>query len=261
MALNRIYSLILRSLYTTRHSWDRITDLFYWPAIDLLLWGLTSFYIKKFAPESFGITMVIVSGVVFWLIVWRGQNDISLNLLEDLWNKNLINIFVAPIKFIEWVTAFLSLSIIKIIISLPFAVLLALLLYEVNIFSYGLYLIPFSILLLMTGWWVGMCVNGIILRFGTKVQTLAWSLVMIISPFSAIYYPLSILPEWAQKVAIVIPTSYVFEGAREVISTGILDWNKVIISLALNAVYLAMAFLFLRLSFSKLLQRGLVKLY
>ncbi|MFA6170863.1 MAG: ABC transporter permease [Patescibacteria group bacterium] len=261
MKFDRIYALILRSLYTTRHSWDRITDLFYWPAIDLLLWGLTSFYIKKFAPDSLSVTMVIVSGVVLWLIIWRGQNDISLNLLEDLWSKNLINVFVSPIKFIEWVAAFLSLSVIKIVISLPFAVLLALLLYHVNIFSYGLYLIPFSILLLMTGWWVGMFVNGVILRYGTRVQTLAWSLVMIISPFSAIYYPLSILPDWAQKVAIIIPSSYIFEGAREVIATGTLDMSKVWTSLALNAVYLVLAFLFLKASFKKLLDRGLVKLY
>jgi len=261
MKIHRIYGLLLRSVMNLMHSLDRLADLFYWPVVDLLLWGLTSFYIKKFAPDSLTITLVIVSGVVFWLIVWRGQNDVSLSLLEELWNKNLINIFVAPVKFIEWVTAFLTLSLFKIIISLPFASLLAYFLYRVNIFRYGFSLIPFSILLLMTGWWVGILVNGIILRYGSRVQTLAWSLVMVISPFSAIYYPLSILPDWAQKIAIIVPSSYVFEGAREVIATGVVDPNKLVASFFLNAVYMVLALIFLKQSFNKLLDRGLVKLY
>lgn len=259
MQLHRIFAIVLRYLFLFRRSYDRLSDAFYWPTIDLLVWGLTSAYLKSFAPDASPIILIIVSGILLWLIVWRAQYEITIGLLEDLWNKNLINIFVSPLKFSEWISSFLILGIIKAFVSVGFAMIVAFFLYKVHIFSYGLYLIPFFISLIATGWWIGFLVAGIILRFGTRVQTLAWSLVAVFSPFSAIYYPLSILPEWAQVIASLIPVSYIFEGSRQIIETGQIDTSKLLISFALNALYLFLSFIFLKNSFKKVLQKGLVK--
>jgi hypothetical protein len=91
---------------------------------------------------------------------------------------------------------------------------------------------------------------------------LAWTGVVLLSPFSAIYYPLSILPLWAQKVAALIPTSYLFEAGREVISTGVLDWQKVLTSLILSFIYLILSLIWLKKSFEYVLvKKGLVKVF
>ena len=121
------------------------------------------------------ITVMIISGILFWIIVWRGQYEIRVNLLEDLWNKNLINIFVAPVSFYEWISSFLILGILKAALSFTYGALIALILYKVQIFSYGFSLLPIMLLLIMTGWWSGFIGAGIILRYGTKIQTVAWS--------------------------------------------------------------------------------------
>jgi len=113
----------------------------------------------------------------------------------------------------------------------------------------------------MTGWWVGFFVSGLILRFGTKVQTLAWTFAWLIGPFAAIYYPVSTLPVWAQKIALFIPASYVFEGAREIIYKGYTDPTKFYLSFIINLVYLILSIAFLHLSFKKVLEKGLVKVY
>src|SRR3989339_2005248 len=143
MKLNRIYALVLRFFFLFRHSYDRIGDAFYWPTIDLIIWGLTSSYFMTFAPNAPQIMLVILSGLMFWQIVWRAQYEITVNLLEDLWNKNLINIFVSPIKFSEWVVSFFIIGIVKAIVSLIFASLLAFFLYKFNLYLYGFYLIPY----------------------------------------------------------------------------------------------------------------------
>jgi ABC-2 type transport system permease protein len=261
MSIRRIYAIVLRFFYLFRRSYDRMSDAFYWPTIDLLLWGLTSLYFRSYLPNASKVIMLIVSGILLWIIVWRSQYEITVNLLEDLWNKNLINIFAAPLKFWEWISAFIIYGIIKAIISLAFASGVAYLLYKVNLFTFGFYLIPFIFLLIMSGWWVGFFIAGMILRFGTKVQTFAWTFVALFSPFSAIYYPVSILPGWAQVVAKFTPMSYVFEGAREVINKGVLDANKLIICFVLNLVYLCLSLIFIRKSFDKVLEKGLVKVY
>lgn len=261
MKINRIYAVILRYLFHFRHSLDRIFDAFYWPTLDLLIWGLTSTYFTQYAKETSTIIVVIVTGILFWLIVWRAQYEITVNVLEELWNKNLINLFVSPLKFSEWITSSIIVGLIKASFSFSFAMLVAFLLYKIELFFYGMYFIPFLAILIMFGWVIGFFVAGLILRFGTKVQVFAWSTVWLFAPFSAIYYPVSALPVWAQKVSLFFPASYVFEGAREVLSKGVLDLNKVYIALFLNIIYLILSIIFLKSSFSKVLQRGLVKLY
>ncbi len=259
MKIHRIYGLILRYIYHFRKSWDRLSDAFYWPAIDLFVWGITSTYISKFAPNFPQFILIIMSGLLLWLILWRAQYEISINLLEEYWNRNLINIFVSPVKFSEWVVTVMLLGFIKASLSLPFAALLAYFLYKFNIFMYGIYFLFFIFLLFLTGWAVGFLVSGIILRFGTRIQTLAWTTIGLLSPITAVYYPVSILPSWIQKISYLLPPTYVFEAGRSLIFKGTLDSRGLLISLILNIIYLSLTFWFLKRSFDRLLDQGLVK--
>lgn len=260
MKINRIYALVLRYFFNIVHSYDRLGDIFYWPTIDLFIWGLTSLYLKTANPNDPSIIVMIISGLLFWSVIWQSHYEITINMLLELWDRNLINLFASPLKFSEWIVSVTTISIIRAIISLSFAMTLAFILYKVSIFFYGPYLIIYFGLLIMTGWWVGFFLAGVILRYGTRLQFFGWSTVAILSPFSAIYYPLSTLPGWAQKFAAFLPTSYIFEGAREILYTGYFDANKVIVSFCLNCIYLVLAIIYINLSFKKTLERGLVKL-
>lgn len=261
MKAYRIYGMVLRYWYYLKHSWDRLSDMFYWPTVDLLLWGLTSRFVQANSPDTPNVILIIISGILFWIIVWRGQYEITVNFLEELWNKNLVNLFVSPLKLREWVVAVFIVGIIKMSISLGFASVLAYLLYKTNILNYGLYLIPFAASLILTGWVVGLFITGVIIRYGTRVQTLAWTAVMMISPFSAVYYPLSVLPLWAQKIAKVIPSSYIFENGRNLITHGSVNIEDLVISFLLNVFYLFLALMFIKSSFDKSRQKGLISVY
>lgn len=258
MKLHRIYAIILRFLFLFKHSFDRLTDVFYWPTIDLVVWGLTSSYLKGLIPSNTPVIFIIISGIVLWYIVWRAQYELTVNLLEDLWDKNLINIFVSPLNFKEWVASLVILGAFKAFISLLFTAFIAFILYKIQIFSYGLYLIPFFALLLMTGWAVGFFVTGLILRYGTRIQTLAWAMIAVISPFCAVYYPVTVLPDWAQKISVIIPATYVFEGMRQIINTHTMNFQNLYISLVLNIIYIILAIIFLRKSFNRVLRNGLI---
>ena len=261
MKWHRVWGLILRYNYLFKHSLDRQIDAFYWPTVDLVLWGITSTYLAKQSTNIPFAVLMVVSGIVLWIMLWRGQYEFTVNILDDMWNKNLINLFVSPLKISEWIASFVIQGIAKSIISVSFSALMAFILYKTNLFVFGFKLIPFLFLLLMTGWWVGLFVGGLIVRYGGKVQNFAWSMVFLIAPFSAIYYPLSALPQWAQKVAVIVPSSYSFEGARQVILTGVIDPHKIFASLGLNILYIILGLIFFWQSFKKVLQKGLVKLY
>jgi ABC-2 type transport system permease protein len=139
--------------------------------------------------------------------------------------------------------------------------LTAIVLYKFNIFSLGWYLIPGLINLILVGWWVGFIINGLILRFGNRVESFAWAFIFVIYPFSAIFYPVNILPVWAQVIAGILPTSYVFENMRNVVFYSTFDPGQILLSLALNILYLCLALLFLHKMFTQALDKArLVKL-
>lgn len=258
-SFRRVFALNLRIFYLMRHSIDRSLDMLYWPLLDLFLWGITSLYFHTYAPSSPVVT-VMVLGVILWLVIIRGQYELSVNVLEEIWNRNLINIFAAPLRLSEWVLATLMMGVLKAAVSFTVGALIALLVFKVNVFMLGWFILPFMALSLMTGWAMGLFVSGVILRWGSKLQALAWTLIWVISPFSAVYYPVSILPFWAQKISAFIPTSYVFESARAVLLKGTFDPLFLLVSLLLNIIYLTLAGWFFYTSFQKSLQKGLLKL-
>lgn len=260
MNWHRIKAIILRHIFNLKHNLDRLSDTFYWPAMDLILWGLTSIYIKNNTTNVPFLVLAILTGLVFWLVVWRSQYEITVSLMSEVWDRNIVNLFASPLTLAEWIVAVMILGIIKMLLSMFFAIGFAFLLYQTNIFTFGFVLIPFIISLLMTGWFAGFVVAGFIIRFGAKIQTLAWVGVSILMPFSAVFYPVSTLPDWAQKIAIFVPTSYIFEGMREILFKGIISYDKLFLSLALNIIYLIISIIFFVWMFNKSRKLGLGRL-
>lgn len=260
MKLSRMWGLTLRYLYLFRHSLDRISDAFFWPTVDLILWGMTSSFFAEASGAGNTIILALMGGIILWIFPWRSQYEIAVNLLEDLWNRNLANIFASPVKFAEWIATLLLLGVGKALISFAYAGMLAYFLYATNIFSVGLLLVPWAILLIMFGWVFGLLVAGIVMRYGTKIQTLAWTSIYIIAPFAAVYYPVAVLPPWAQTVARFVPASYVFEAMRSAISGHPLPLTNLIWPTILCLIYFVITVWIISRSFRQILNRGLISI-
>lgn len=258
MRFNRIWGITLRYLYLFRHSLDRLSDAFFWPTVDLILWGMTS---RFFAANSFidnKLVLSLLGGIILWIFPWRGQYEISVNLLEDLWNRNLVNIFISPILFVEWVLSLLLLGVAKSIVSFLYAATLGYLLYVTNIFTLGWVILPWAILLILFGWVFGLLVAAIVMRYGTRVQTLAWTSIYMIAPFVGVYYSIDTLPGWAQTISKFVPASYVFEAMRSSIAGNPPALTSLIQPTILCLFYLAIAFYLILRSYRHILTRGLI---
>lgn len=258
MKLYRIWGIFLRYFFNLIRTYDRLTDMFFWPFLDLLLWGLTSRYLVSSGAIDNKIILALLGGVILWIFPWRSQYEITVNLLEELWNRNLVNLFATPILFSEWVTTLMLIGIFKSTISFAFASVVALALYTTNIYAFGLSLLPWAGLLIMFGWVFGLLICGIVMRYGTKIQTLAWVSISIISPFVGVYYPVSTLPSWAQVVAHYVPASYVFESMRSLVMGNPVPLTNLFFPFILCLVYLAIAMYMLYGSYRAILKRGLI---
>lgn len=256
----RVNAMVIRYFLPLRHNLDRLSDMFYWPAMDIFVWGLTGLYIAILGGDTQHTIFVILTGVVFWIVIWRAQYEINVNIMSEIWDKNLVNILASPLTLTEWIISLILVGLIKMFLSVAFSAVLTFFLYSFNIFTFGGLLLPAVLSLLLTGWAAGFFIAGFIIRFGTKIQTLAWTGVALIWPFSALYYPVSILPDWAQMVARFIPPSYLFEEMRKVIFGGDYSFDKLLISFALNIIYLVFSIWFFIFMFNKSKKLGLGRL-
>jgi len=207
------------------------------------------------------IVTFFLGGIIFWYLIIQSQRDINTPLLDEAWNRNLINIFTTPLRLRDFLAATILLGFIKMACTITTLTVVAYLFYQFNIFHFGWYLIPAVINLILTGWSLGFLINGLILRFGYRVQAFAWALTYLIYPFSGVLYPVSILPQWAQYISRGIPTSYVFENMRKVIAEGTYDGNTILLAFILNIIYLSLSLWFLTSMYYDALKNGrLVKL-
>ncbi len=216
MKLHRIKALLVKYFYISINRVDRLFDVVYWPILDVLLWGFASAFIEQ--VSDFNLLSMALGGVILWIFVWRSSQDIAVFVLEDFWSRNLYHLFSSPVKLSEHIVSIIIWGLVRAIVSFIFLSLISILLYQFNILTISpLFIAAAVALLLLFGWTMGIFITSFILRFGQRIQVLAWSVVWIIQPFSCIFYPLSALPPWAAAIAKVLPTTHVFEGLRSIL--------------------------------------------
>ncbi len=258
MKPHRIIALFTRHMYLYRRSLPRLLEVFYWPLLDLLLWGFITVYLAQFRQNLPGFITFFLGALILWDILFRSQQGISVSFLEDLWAKNLLNLFASPLSPVEYILSLMMVSIVKLIAVAGIMAALAWVFYSFNIFLIGISLIPFVLSLMIMGWAIGIITTALILRFGQEAEVLAWALGFLFMPVSAVFYPVSVLPPFLQTIAHCVPASYVFEGMRSVITTGSFPLNELLLSSGLNAIYVLIAFLFFQWNFSIVKRRGLL---
>jgi len=231
--------------------------VFYWSLLEVFIWGLISRYLHSVGGETFGFVTVLVGAVIFWNFFTRTMNGISVSFLEDVWSRNLINLFSSPLTIGEYAAGLIVTSIVHTVFSIAGMVAMAWLFFSYNIFLFGFFLIPFVFLLFLFGWTIGIFATAFILRFGPAVEILVWSAPALIMPFAAVFYPVEALPGAFRPISYLIPISYVFEGMRRAAIGGTFDVRFFIIALVLSVFYFAGAiFVFIKM-YHIVLKRGL----
>ena len=260
MELYRVNALLLKYYYISINRLDRLFDVVYWPVLGLLVWGFVTIFISKISGVN--VLSMILGGVILFVFVWRSAQDITIFVLEDFWSRNLYNLFTSPVRPSEISLSVIIFGLFRSILTFLLLSLLAWLIFSFNIYSINLfYLVLFTSALILFSWALGIFISSMIFRYGSRIQVFAWSVVFLIEPFSCVFYPLSALPAWAQKVAIVLPTTHIFEAFRAVIDNTTVNWNWIIYSLIMSMVLLFLVSIFFRNSIKHAIKIGMFTRY
>ncbi len=256
MKFHRINALLIRHLYLYKRSMPRLMDVFFWPVMELVLWGFISVYINELGLAGFNAITVLLGAIIFWDLLTQAQRAVSVSFLEDVWERNFLNIFVTPLRLSEFLASTVVLAFVRILLVGVVMSVLGFLFYHFNFLDFGIYLVPFMLNLLVFGSAIGLFTTAIILRYGTSAQVLAFGLMFLVQPFSAVFYPVSVLPEIAQWVAYLLPSTYVFEGMRAVIETGSLPSNLLLGAIVSNLIFFVLFSWYFYHSFAIVKRKG-----
>lgn len=110
--------------------------------------------------------------------------------------------------------------------------------------------------LIVMGWALGMATAAVILRYGHQAEALAWAVPFLVQPVSAVFYPVSVLPNWLQPISYLVPATYVFEGMRHLLAGDQHVQDFLCKASCLNLVYASVSIVLLGIMLANARERG-----
>ena len=256
MKFHRMIALSLRHLYLIKGSLPRILDLIYWPTIQIILWGFISKFFTMHSDYYNHTVGIILSAAILYDFLFRSSISFNMLFLEEIWSRNFVNLFVAPLKISEVITALTTTALLRTLIGIIPAIILMSPLFGVSLLKLGPPLFLLFLSLYLFGTTLGLLVTSGLLRYGPAFENTAWSSLFLLAPLGCVYYPLEILPEWLQILAKGLPLVYIFEEARSILVNNVVNYKNIMTALILNLFYFISAITIFYLAFHGARKKG-----
>lgn len=210
------------------------------PVVDALLF--TSIGVAYGSGD--GPIRVLFTGILLFHLVWQLTLAGSLGFLEEVWSRNVLNLFTTPVREIEYATALGVVGLMRTLIAVVLIGAVGGGMYAVDPASAGWVLAPAAAVLLVFGWAVALLVVGLTLQFGDSAEVFSWGTLVLLMPLSGVFYPVEALPGGLQAVARAIPLTRAFDATRIGIQGGGVAEGDLIIAALGSVVAVALAFWF-----------------
>jgi ABC-2 type transport system permease protein len=257
----RIRAITRRHAYVLKRSPHRLFDVTVWPLVDVLLFGSIGVFVSRSQGTGSAAFGYLLAGIILWHVVYQSQIAVSTGFLEETWSRNLLNLMVTPLKEAEYAAGVALFGMAKLVVGVGLTAVLALVAYAFDISELGWALLPIAAILLACGWAIALFVIGVVLRFGSGAEALAWGVLFAIMPLSGVFYPVDSLPGPIRPIALALPTTHAFTAMRAVLDGRAIPWDSIGIG-ALSAALLAAAALwFLTHMLALFRRRGYITRY
>ena len=120
---------------------------------------------------------------------------------------------------------------------------------------------PIIGVLLLVGWSTSMLVIGLLLRYGQSAEILAWATTFTILAVSGVFNPVESIPGPIQPIAKLLPTTYAFSAARDLLDGGPVPWADLAWAALGGVVLAALSMLYVLRMLRLFKHRGYVTRY
>ena len=258
----RIQAVARRHWYVLLRSPHRTFDVIFWPVVDVVLFGSIGTLVSNGDASAGRIAAgYLLSGVVLWHVVYQTQISLSTGFLEETWSRNVLNLIVTPLREWEYAAGVALMGLVKTVIGVGAVALCAAGAFGFGITRLGWVLVPVVALLMLSGWVVALFVIGLVLRFGSGAEALAWGILFAIMPLSGTMYPVSNLPRPLRPISQLLPTTHAFAAGRSVLDGGGIPWHELAIAGATTLAAGLVAMIWVTKMLAKFRAKGWVTRY
>ena len=256
----RLRAIAKRHAYVMVRSPHRLFDVTLWPLVDVVLFGALASFVGDDRGGSVAAAYLL-AGIVLWHVIYQSQIALSTGFLEETWSRNLLNLMVTPMREVEYVAGVALFGFVKLALGVGVMVLGALVFFSFDTWSLGWGLVPIAAVLLAVGWAVSLFVIGLVLRYGSGAEALAWGIMFLLLPLSGVFYPTDALPAVLQPIANALPTTHAFTALRELVDGEPLNWTELGIATVGVAVMIAVGLAYLVWMLKLFRRRGYITRY
>jgi ABC-2 type transport system permease protein len=258
----RVRAIARRHAYVLVRSPHRLFDVTLWPLVDVLLFGsLAQFVGTENTTRGTKAAGYLLAGIVLWHVIYQSQIAMSTGLLEETWTRNILNLMVTPMREVEYIAGVALFGFVKLAMGVGVMVVGALVFFSFDTSSLGFGLLPIVAILLVVGWAISLFVMGLVLRFGSGAEALAWGVMFVLLPLSGVFYPVDNLPAVMRPLARVLPTTHAFEALRALVDDRGVDWNQLGIAAVGVVGLLLLALWYLTAMLRRFRRRGHITRY
>jgi|BEDMetMinimDraft_2_1075160.scaffolds.fasta_scaffold06265_2 ABC-2 type transport system permease protein len=212
--LRRLWAVLYRHAALYRRSWPRLLDFVYTPLLELAVWGWTMRFLAAHAGLAAQAAALSIAALLLWQGALSGQLGFSVSFLEDVWTRHLGHLFISPLRPAELLLALVLLALLRVAVGFTAAACLARALFALDVFRLGPFAFAFLALLAVMGLAIALGITALILRFGLGAERLVWTVMAALTPLSCVFYPAASLPPALRALALLLPSTHVFEGLR-----------------------------------------------
>jgi ABC-2 type transport system permease protein len=259
ISFSAIWAVTLRHTRMWRREYNHLIGLFYWPLLDIFTWGFLGSWIQQ-AAQFNNYEAIAILSLLLWQVVGRGSNAIGFAFAEELWSNNVVNLFSLPLSIVEWILGVLLFGAMTITLTFLFGLFFISLLYNVSLWYIVSTFLIFFPPLFFSAIWFGFTCLQIIAMLGKRGVELGFVACWFFMPFSGAFYPIEVLPQWAQTVSAWLPMSYVFQGMRGYLMHQQDPTAYLIKGYAMSILYATIAILLFIYCFNRSKQKGLARL-
>lgn len=258
MSWLRVKTVVRRLFIVLWRNPARWFDIAFWPLFDVILFGSLGTFVAQENEASRAAVPYMLAGIMLFHVLFQSQVGIATGFMEETWSRNLLNLMTTPLTELEYAAGLALYSFLKSILAITTLSLVALAFYGFGLGEVGWALVPVVGVLLLVGFAVALFNIALMLRFGQAAEIFTWGLNFVLLSLSGVFNEVEALPGAFEPIARVLPTTYVFAAAREVLDGDGLDGGLVWRGLVGAVVAVGLAFWFVVHMLSTFRKRGYV---
>lgn len=222
----RVRAIFRRHAYVQKRAPQRWFDVMVWPMVDTVIWGSIGRFVDQQGGAHRSGSAYMLSGVLLMHVVYQSNVSLSTGFMEETWSRNILNFMVTPIREIEYLAGVVLFGFVRMALGLAFVAVAAYGLYAFNVTHAGVALIPAVAVLMLMGWAIALLVIGLMLRFGSGAEILAWGIMFMVIALSGTFYSPNALPHLLRPIAYLLPSTHAFTIARALLDGHRMPWGE-----------------------------------